>query len=155
MKDVTNLILRYRECARHTWNVFYRGRYEAWADFQVLSAELMRGLVFAAFDSTATSEGPNPTIVVMMEPLERVAPVFICRPGPPGPGQRREWREARLPLSIDGLHFLEFFDFTTEDDQMDFLYARCKIPAEELHKEFAENEVLVEVRRVKFFSRLG
>jgi hypothetical protein len=155
MLDVTDLILRYRECARHTWNSFYRGRDEAWADFLVLSAELMRGIVFNALDISTTRQGHEPAIVVTIDPSELVAPVFVCRPGPPGPGQRREWREARLPLSIGGLDFLEFFDFTTEDDQMDFLYARCKIPAEALHAEFAENEVLVEVRRVKFFFWLG
>lgn len=122
---------RYRECARHVWNTYFRGQSNSEDLFLNVEYELFYALVLAPSglegEHKSPFDVPLPFLRVVPNPSLRVLSVMIAPPG--GPDSNVYWKEVELEPGDLELRFIDFFDWANPDDFRDYQYVRARIVA--------------------------
>ena len=122
---------RYRECARHVWNTYFRGQSNSEDLFLNVEYELFYALVLAPSGLEGGHKSPFdvplPFLRVVPNPSLRVLSVMIAPPG--GPDSNVYWKEVELEPGDLELRFIDFFDWANPDDFRDYQYVRARIVA--------------------------
>jgi len=160
MENVTLHLLKYREAARHLWNVYLRDKsaFETRAppDYAVLDDwESLRDDLFFALVLRHTSDQARPIRLAHSKPISRLrvvptspeVPAMISRTKP----AETYWDNPVQRLSpTDDLRFIDFFDFD-ESRFLDFAYYQVSISGSERHPHLAGHEALIEVQYAHVF----
>ncbi len=98
--DLTQDVLRYRECARHVWNVYFRPMRDGWHEFLPVEKALRSALVLSQFERRPGLWEKHPdgyfdALAVVPIPGPRALPVMFVRPGS---GKEENWVDS----TIDG-----------------------------------------------------
>src|SRR5271168_636627 len=130
MRDITDLMNVYRECARNLWNVYFSGRvnYGASEDaFSNISKLLFDSLVVDELFYDEVAEGeeiPTPVLKVVSKTRSLILIERLSEPG-----EATYWGEVKDmyvgPDDIE-LRFTKYFDFS-DFPIKDFRYYECKI----------------------------
>jgi hypothetical protein len=151
MKNVTLQILKYREAARHLWNVYLRGEGEfglgalpdddTLDDWTALKKDLFYALV-------VRYTGDEDRSLLRVVPTSPEVPAMISRSKP----ARTYWDNPVERLAPnDDLRFIDFFDFD-QSGFLDFKYYRVAINGSERHPDLAGHEALIEVQYAHVFA---
>jgi hypothetical protein len=162
MEDVTPLMLRYREAARHVWNCFLREKPQdsrSSHDWEALKQVLFTALVLRNCghdDCAAALLGPErygfswikPIVHLRVVPVAEV-PVMISRDRAKG----GYWDHPvdRLGPEDADLRFIDFFDFD-ESGYIDFRYYLVSIESSTRHAALAGHQALLEVSNARVFA---
>jgi hypothetical protein len=161
MKNVTLHVLRYREAARHLWNVYLRedGAFggDALPDGAVLDDwESLRNNLFFALVLRRTDAQSRPVNLSERRPISflRVVPTspevpaMVSRTKP----AKTYWDNPIQRLGpTDDLRFIDFFDFD-QSGFLDFTYCHVAISSSEHHPDLKGHEALIEVQYVNVFG---
>jgi hypothetical protein len=158
--DVTPLLLRYREAARHLWNSSLREPDDAAEalpvegvldDWEEVRQALFRALVLRSTGSAAHAEARLQWLTsfdFLRVRLSMETPALISRIT----GQGIFWDHPLRTLGPDDdLRFIDFFDFD-EAGYRDFLYVQVEIRNSPSHPELAGHAALVEVQYVSVLA---
>ena len=150
MRDVTKLMLGYRECARHVWNAYLAGSVDledAEETFGRLQQLLFRGLVSSQIEFWSAGD------VVFIVP-NRSMPLLVKREVPNG---NIYWDETQAP-SKEGdsikLIFLAYYDCSDEPVK-DFRFYRCLIEEFSANPQYQQREALIDGTYAKAFVEPG
>lgn len=157
MKDITLLLAKCRESARHLWNTYFVDRVNAaeafdhkWNivdQFRQIERLLLWGVVFDELDEHRCEIDPGKELVsllhVVPEPATGV-PIMISRPSADG---NKYWDDPvdRVQASEVDLRFIEYFDW----DQLgprEFQYYRVRIQSFSTHPHLVGRDALLETR---------
>jgi hypothetical protein len=146
MRNITELMNTYRECARNLWNVYFSrkenigGSLDAFGQIREL---LFDALVISELSYEGDAKGDDiPPPVLRIVPRER-ALILIERTS--GPGEATYWdQEKDMVVGPDdiALAFLNYFDFG-EIPIMDFHFYRCRILGFPSRSDYVGREALV------------
>ena len=143
---------RYRECARHVWNTYFRGQSNSEDLFLNVEYELFYALVLApsglAGEHKSPFDVPLPFLRVVPNPSLRVLSVMIAPPG--GPDSNVYWKEVELEPGDLELRFIDFFDWANPDDFRDYQYVRARIVASRVGEMYDGYDILLPVMYVRF-----
>lgn len=147
MRDITDLMNRYRECSRNLWNVYFASRESGcWFDtFEEIRKLLFDSLVVDELFYEGEAESPNlPPPALRVVPKQR-ALILIERLS--GSGEARYWGEVKdMYVGPDEitLEFVDYFDYSNVSLR-DFQYYLCKILLFPSHPEYQGREALIQV----------
>ena len=155
--DVTPLMLRYREAARHLWNCFLRAPDTLAAgslpgDATLDDWEELRELLFRAIVLRHTGNPAHAaarlqwltSIDFLRVHLSVETPAMVSRMT----GQGMYWDHPLRTLAPDDdLRFIDFFDFD-ESGYRDLLYCQVEIRNSPRHPELAGHAALIEAQYV-------
>src|SRR5689334_23183210 len=130
--DVTVLMHRYRECARHIWNTYFCSSLDrpgSEDDYDQIRRSLFQALVVSHCRNEVQQALP-----VRIAPFESL-PILVRRPSTDG---NVYWNES-VPATVDDdslqLEFVDYYDFF-DSRQKDFRFYRCRILKFAGHPEF-------------------
>ena len=155
MRDITDILLEYREAKRHLWNTYFLGRVHSLRDCGALDHyEQIDRHLFYALVLEELNMGSHEIKVFREEPLTFLkivprdgqgdVPLIV---GETGEGRNRVWND-QTPLLASGfeLEFIEFFEWDRYGD-VSFPYLRGRIVALPKHTDLIGRECLVETHR--------
>lgn len=146
MRDVTELMNAYRECARNLWNVYYSRRADVGAsldDFSQLQSLLFESLIAREISYESNSGEEVLPLVLKIIPRART-PILIERLS--GPGEAGYWdQEKDMVVGPDNitLLFLDYFDFSQAPIK-EFRFFRCKILRFSTRPEYEGRSALID-----------
>jgi hypothetical protein len=148
--DLTQEVLRYRECARHVWNVYFQPMRDGWHEFFPVEQALFDALVLEQFEHRPGLWEKHPdgyfdALVVVPTLAPRGLSALFVRPER---GKDEHWAETRLDGPVE-LKFIEFFDFANCNDPRDLRWVRARVLGPPGH-ELQGADVLVETENVRF-----
>ncbi len=152
MRDITEQMNTYRECARNLWNVhFSREENIGWAldSWDELRRLLFQSLVADQLLYEEENEAEPTPPHLLPPPLLKVVPwvrTMILIPTLSGPGEATYWgQEKDLFVGPDDieLEFVEYFDFHQVPIK-DFRYFRCRIVRFPGHPEYVGRDSLID-----------
>jgi hypothetical protein len=156
MIDVTELVLKYREGARHLWNTCFQGGqdWDVRDDFAEACVLLFRSLVLRPHDAVDALTGPAsleaspPTTVLRVIPAHDTGTAILINRSTPKSGY---WDDPinRITASDAMLRFVQFFDWD-EMEARDFQYVEAVIEASVTHPHLVGRHALIEVRYARF-----
>ncbi len=148
--DLSPAMLRYRECARHVWNVFFQPMPEGWHEFINVDHALFEGLVLSLLKEEDRQndmrDGYWPAIAVIPGPSVFGLPAMHVRPES---GKTNQWQQFILGHDSIDLRFIEFFDFANYNDPRDFKHVRARVVGPATH-ELLGHDVLLETEHAGF-----
>jgi hypothetical protein len=154
MRDITELMITYRECSRSLWNVYFWRRENVGASldaFEQIRQLLFDSLVVSELSYEGEADGGNiPPPALKVVPRARSL-ILIRRLG--GPGEAGYWdQEKDMVVGPDDitLAFVDYFDFSQVPIK-DFHYFLCKVLNFPSHVGYEGREALVEVSDAKVF----
>jgi hypothetical protein len=125
--DFTQEVLRYRECAKHVWNVYFQPMRDGWHDFIPVEKALLDALV-----------------VVPTRAPGGLPAMFARQVGE----KTNQWAETRLDDAVE-MKFIEFFDWANYNDPREFQWVRARVLGPTGH-ELQGADVIVEYENVRF-----
>ena len=149
--DLTPHLVRYRECARHVWNVFFQPMADGWHEFMNVQTALFSGMVLAQFERRHGLYEKHPdgyfdAIAVTFAPEPSgVAAMYVN----PEAGKPSQWLETRIENAPIEARLVEFFDFANYTDTHDLRWVRARIVGPAGHRLLGA-DVLVEFENVRF-----
>ncbi len=158
MRDITDLMSTYRECARNLWNVYFSRRENVGASldaFEQIRQLLFDSLVVSELSYEAQAEGadiPPPRLKVV--PRARSL-ILIQRLS--GPREAGYWdQEKDMVVGPDDikLAFVDYFDFSQVPIK-DFHYYLCRVLSFPSHVGYEGREALLEVTDGQVFHDEG
>ena len=153
MRDITELMNAYRECARNLWNVYFSGRADIGGSldsFGQIRELLFDALVVNELSCAAEADGKDVAVPILKVVPQRSL-ILIERLS--GPGQAGYWDQEKDMIVGPGditLAFLDYFDFSGVPVR-DFHYYRCKVLSFPSHSDYEGREALLEVTGAKVF----
>lgn len=151
MKDVTDLMSAYRECARHLWNVYFAAKGDSCEPEQAF--EQIRRLLFdalvvteAGIDDVALNQRRNNFRVV---PRGSV-PILIRRPSRDGNWYWDQEPNLRVGPTEVQLLFADYYDYG-HYPLRDFQFYLCHILAFPSRSEYQGRDALIEVGHAEVF----
>lgn len=169
MKDVTQLMNTYRECARGLWNIYFypkallypsTNKWDYCDEFDEICTLLFTSLVLRPLDQTSYNKArssdiyPKPLMFLKVLPLSSAGtPIQINREVNKSYGY---WdHQVKLVNSLDvDLWFVDFFDFDLLSFR-DFQYYRVQITNSSLDSELVDHYALIECNYVKVLLTSG
>jgi hypothetical protein len=148
MRDVTDLMNSYRECARHVWNVYF-GTQENTSHlerlYEGIRKLLFEGLVLVQLEGNSSSQDQSPVLRVV--PIASV-PILIRRPS-----DDRNWywdEEQGIQVDRDEIElvFADYYDYSVYPVR-DFRFYRCKILRFPSRGRYEGRDALVEVAHAR------
>lgn len=147
MRDITELMNTYRECARNLWNVYFSKLPdvgETQDAFEHIRTSLFDSLIDSQlFYEGGEEDGDIPPLALRVVPRPR-SPILIERPSA---DSNHYWdQEKDMVVGPDEikLAFLDYFDFATTPIK-DFHYYRCRIVQFPSHAKYEGREALIKV----------
>jgi hypothetical protein len=149
--DLTPQVLRYRECARHVWNVYFQPVADGWHEFINVETALFDGIVLAQFERRHGLYEKHPNgyfdaIAVALVQVPLGLSAMYARPEADKPTQ---WEETRIENVNIEARFVEFFDFASYTDPQDLRWVRMRVVGPEDHRLLGA-DLLVEFEHVRF-----
>ncbi|MFL1454313.1 hypothetical protein ACJO5Y_07680 [Marinobacter sp. GN3S48] len=149
MNDITEAILRYRECALHTWNTTFQFLEDGDDDFELVDRALLEALVLNRAQPYIPAEGTGGEYIEAID----VAPEF----GPKGAhcmyafrsGNTWSWKEVWLQDEPMSLKFMYFFDWK-EWEYRELQYARARIVQCEQDRDIVGADLLIEAQACRY-----
>ncbi len=158
MQDVTEVLNRYRECARSLWNNFIRRpepQCESVDAFHAICERLFQELVIDQLEEEQSVRygGNEPFPFLVVVPIVDGVPIMIRRDVP---GNNQYWNHPVNRVSRDGtkLLFIDYFDWDTTGFR-DFRYLRVKVESLDAHPEVVGHEALLEAHNVNVYHLKG
>jgi hypothetical protein len=154
MRDITELMVAYRECSRNLWNVYFSKRKDIGASldvFEQIRELLFDSLVLSELSYEGEAEGedtPPPALKVVPEERSLILIRRLTEPG-----EARYWDQEKDMVVGPGditLAFIDYFDFSQIPIQ-DFHYYRCKVLSFPSHADYEGREALLQVSGAKVF----
>lgn len=159
MRDITNLMDKYRECARNLWNVYFLEQllqddnWDLCDEYENICSLLFSSLVLRAVarlsykKSLAYEAVTEPISIFRVVPsVESGVPIYINR-DVPCTGYWDYPLNIIKPLDVD-LRFIDFFDFDRKGFR-DFQYCRVRIVGSNTYPEIIGRDALLESNNVK------
>ncbi|MCB0164818.1 MAG: hypothetical protein KDI79_11365 [Anaerolineae bacterium] len=162
--DVTAACERYRECARHLWQTYFRQSENRASSFDEIDRELFATMVLSQIDRAADSPVPGVTPIPYLRVVPNIdhsrnqepfAVIYLHRV----PGVRfGEWREIQLGPNTTELWFKGYWDPDVDqaghwspDDtsHRTWRYIRARIARAPDQPEFVGEDVIVEPSQVR------
>ena len=153
VREITRLMIAYRECSRNLWNVYFSQREDIGGSLDTFGQ--IRELLFDAlvlselpYGDSGVTDGSPPVLNIV--PKER-AIILINRSS--GPGEAGYWDQEKdmvVGPSDITLAFLDYFDFSQAPLQ-DFQYFRCRVVSFPSHSDYEGREALLAVTDAKVF----
>lgn len=150
-KEITEILLNYRECARHVWNTYYRCIEDGWHRFIDAEDELFTSLVLDEFYPALdypekVSKSMRTFKVVPIIPPLHLEILWTVT----GDETVHKWKELKLKDNAIELRYFDFFDWE-ETGYRDYKYIRCKVADFGNYSELKDADVLIEVEHLKVF----
>jgi hypothetical protein len=148
MRDVTDLMNRYRECSRNVWNTYMGTEIgDAASDaveriYDQIRKLLFDGIVMGRLTGTA---GTDATLIVAPMPS---LPILIRRPSRDGNYYWDQEPDLRFEAGLVQLRFIDYYDFF-EGPVRDFRFYRCGVMKFPTRPEYEGREALVDVVHAK------
>lgn len=146
MRDITEQMGAYRECARNLWNVYFSRRANIGGSldaFEQIRALLFDSLVASElFYEDGGKEEEIPPLVLKVVPRTRSL-ILIRRPSDDGNAYWDQERDLVVGPDEIELQFLDYFDFS-QIPLMDFQFYRCKVLRFPNRVEYEGREALIE-----------
>lgn len=149
MRDVTELMNAYRECARNLWNVYLSRRTDIGTSLDAFG-QIRETLFDALVVDELCEEGKERTSLILKVIPQRSL-ILIQRLS--GPGEAGYWDQEKDMVVGPGditLAFLDYFDFAQIPIQ-DFRYYRCRVLSFPNYPNYEGREALLEVSGGKVF----
>lgn len=157
LRDITELMNVYRECARYLWTGYFSRRPNVGASLDAF--ERIRRILFESLvedelicDMRAQSdEVPSPVLRVVPWSKSQILIEQID-----APGEASRWGQGGdILVGPDDitLEFLDYFDFY-QVEYMDCHYYRCKIRQFSRHAEHEGKDALIEVMMARVYQVL-
>jgi hypothetical protein len=154
MRDITELMNTYRECARHLWNIYFSRQQNIGGALDAF--EEIRQLLFSSLVvSDLSYEGeiekddiPPPNLKVVPRARSLILIKRLSKPG-----EASYWdQEKDMVVGPDDitLTFVDYFDFSQAPIK-DFRYCLCKVLTFPRHAVYEGREALLEVLDVRIF----
>lgn len=153
VRDITQLMIAYRECSRNLWNVYFSEREDIGGSLDAFGQ--IRELLFDAlvlselpYEESGVTDSSSPVLNIV--PEERSL-ILIKRLS--GPGEAGYWDQEKDMIvgpSDITLAFLDYFDFSQVPIK-DFQYFRCRVLSFPSHCEYEGREALLAVSHAKVF----
>lgn len=148
--DLTQDVLRYRECARHVWNVYFQPMRDGWHEFPQVDQALFDALVLAQFEPRPGlwkkhPEGYFDALAVIPASAPRGLPAMFVRPES---GKDNRWAETRIDGPVE-MKFIEFFDFADFNDAHDLWWVCARVLGPPEHPLLGA-DVIIEFENVRF-----
>ena len=154
MKDVTELMNKYRECSRNIWNTYF-GVQENWCDLESPHKQIRRllfeSLVVALLEEETALDGEGSPILKVV-PFTSMS-ILIRRSSKDG----NVYWDQESDLRADGtesLGFIDYYDFFQYPFR-DYRFYRCKVLRFPTHPEYEGKEALVDVAAGKVFCNVA
>jgi hypothetical protein len=153
MGEISDLILSYRECARHVWNCHFRELPDGWHEFADVESALLHGIVLAQSDEAKdwnqewSESGCYPSLRVVPTLGPKGLPALWCQPPR---GNTWNWQEMQLKDPSIRLAFIGFFDWRT-DGYRDYQYIRCRVNESPAHPQVVGSDLLLDPLSVEVF----
>jgi hypothetical protein len=150
MRDVTDLMNRYRDCSRHVWNTYMGTEMgDAASDaveriYDQIRRLLFDGIVTVRLTGTAATDA---TLIVAPMPS---VPILIRRPSGDGNYYWDQEPELRFEDGLVQLTFIEYYDFF-EGPVRDFRFYRCRVMKFPTRPEYEGRDALVDVVHARVF----
>lgn len=147
MRDVTDLMNKYRECSRHLWNEYF-GTRENTSDleriYEQIRVSLFKALVLADLD-----DGFEKPPILKVVPITSV-PILIRRPC-----EDRNWywdqeRDMQVDREQIQLTFVDYYDYS-QYPVKDFHFYRCRVSKFPGHVAYEGRDSLIEVPDARVF----
>ncbi len=150
MNDITEIIFKYKEAARHLWNSAFQFLEDGDDEFDEVNNRLFISLVFNQVSPYIREEEIKseyiPSIEVMPEFGPRGAIVMFAFQS----GNTWNWEEIRLTEKSIKLKFMYFFDWK-EYKYREFQYARARIIECPEHKNIVGADMLIESHMCQYY----
>lgn len=158
MTDVTELMLKYRECSRHLWNMYFRpsSHSEMWDlrdQFDAIDRQLFLTLVLGRLgvDREAALQGDRPIEELKVTlASDQETPIMISRPSTDG-NSYWDCPVTRASNPEIDLRFISFFDWN-KYGVADLSYLRVRISDFPRHSDLVGRDALVEVSNCRVLS---
>ncbi|MFO0582342.1 MAG: hypothetical protein U0229_08725 [Anaeromyxobacter sp.] len=148
--DFTQEVLRYRECAKHVWNVYFQPMRDGWHEFFPVEKALLDALILSQFERRPGlwerhPDGYLDALVVVPTRAPGGLPAMFARQV----GEKtNQWAETRLDDTVE-MKFIEFFDWANCNDPREFQWVRARVLGPTGH-ELQGADVIVEYENVRF-----
>jgi hypothetical protein len=144
MRDVTDLMQRYRECSRNLWNS-YIGTAESDGVGEVVGRvyEQLRELLFKGIVTANLTQDESSELTLTIVPFQSL-PILIERPSSDGNRYWDQEPDFRFEHGLVELTFVDLFDFF-EGAIRDFRYYSCTVTKCPSHPEYEGRNALVDV----------
>jgi len=148
MRDVTDLMNRYRECSRNIWNTYLATEMGEFADDAVERIyEQIRNLLFEAIVSVPPSGTATTRPTLIVAPMASL-PILIRRPSRDGNNYWDQEPDLRFEDGLVQLTFIDYYDFF-EGPIRDFRFYRCRVRSFPTRPQYEGREALVDVVHAK------
>ncbi|MBM4259311.1 MAG: hypothetical protein FJ147_25850 [Deltaproteobacteria bacterium] len=158
MKDVTQLLNRYRECVRHLWNTYFfeaafsNTDWDLADEYEEICGQLFSALVLNQVDrrthrkARAFEQSPQPLSFFRVVPSATSGvPIHINREKKASPYWDQQMTFIK-PDEVD-LRFIDFFDFGRLDFR-ELEYCRVRIVTSTANTDLADHDALLECQHV-------
>jgi len=159
MRDITEIMNRYRECTRNLWNIYFLEQisqgdeWDLCDEYEEICSLFFSSLVLRAVDqlsykkSLAYKSVTEPISIFRVVPsAESGVPIYINR-DVPCTGYWDYPLSIIKPSDVD-LRFIDFFDFDRKGFR-DFQYCRVRIVGSDTYPEIIGRDALLESNNVK------
>lgn len=147
MRNVTDLMNKYRECSRHLWNTYIRAEK---TNFQIESAyENVKKVLFEVI--VRLPAGMKSEALLFVVPMPSL-PVLIRRPSADGNYYWDQEPDLRAGDNDIDLAFIDYYDFFQEPVK-DFRFYRCTILKFPRYPRYEGREALVDIAHADVFLR--
>jgi hypothetical protein len=144
MRDVTDLMNRYRDCSRTVWNT-YMGTEMSNATSEAIERiyEQIKELLFRGMVAVRLTEAPATDVRLIVAPMASL-PILIRRPSADGNYYWDQEPELRFEDGLVQLTFVDYYDFF-EGPVRDFRFYRCNVMKFPTRPEYEGRDALVDV----------
>ena len=147
--DITSDVLRYRECARHVYNTYFKDLDEGSAFFEPVDDGLFIGIALCEADTDVAKspDGFYPQIALKygVPPLGLEVMCAVESTG------MTNWQVTRLHRDDGTLAYISFFDFRNEWEQRDMRYVLARALDVPEYPDANGRNVLIASEFVRFF----
>jgi len=149
MKEISDLMEKYRESMRHLWNIYFRDMPDGWHEFIDVNIALFQGLVLTHIGDNFGHNKVYESIKIVpsIPPAGTLKIIYL-----PNEATSGKWQIEKISDADGEYRFIEFFDWRNEKDMMD----NNRVVTQAYHvpgnKKLENNRVMFKFSDVKFYK---